>query len=378
MTDDEKYQKFIEHMDTPIWKFTDSVHKMPMITSFISPEEAEFLTGFPHHSKTLAEIADIKKMDITDLEAEVKVLCRRGLIFESIRGESVRYRLWTAAEMFRRVIFWNGLDVEPQKTLAHHVNRYFMDGWADQLKPYKHSGLRPIPIHETVKAPTEFRPYEDILQVVDHYSFYSVSHCPCRVRHKLDPDYVDSPFPSEVCLHFDELGRYCVENGLGREITKAETLEILKKSADAGLVHGVSNWQKNPDTICNCDLDYCLFFKPYHRLGHEKTHDRSNYVVKSTPESCSACGLCVKRCPMDAIQLKYHALATNRYKKAPEVRRDLCLGCGVCVHKCKTKSIVLERRPETEITEPPLSIREFVSDNYESVMAHRRGGADNH
>lgn len=371
MTDDEKYQKFIEHMDTPIWKFTDSEHKMPMITSFISPEEAEFLTGFPHRSKTLAEIAEIKEMDITDLEPKVKALCRKGLVFESIRGDSVRYRLWTAAEMFRRVIFWNGLDVEPQKTLAHHVNRYFMDGWIDQLKPYKHSGLRSIPIHATVKAPTGFMPYEDILQVVDQYSFYSVSHCPCRVRHKLDPDYVDSPFPSEVCLHFDELGRYCVENGLGREITKAETLEILKKSADAGLVHGISNWQKNPDTICNCDLDYCLFFKPFHRLGHERTHDRSNYTVKSTPETCRACGLCVKRCPMDAIQLKYHVSATNKYKKAPVIERDLCLGCGVCVHKCKTKSIMLERRHADEITEPPLNVREFVSDNFESVMAYK-------
>ena len=30
-------------------------------------------------------------------------------------------------------------------------------------------------------------------------------------------------------------------------------MEILKKAPDAGLVRGLSNWEKNPDTNCNCD-----------------------------------------------------------------------------------------------------------------------------
>ncbi len=65
----------------------------------------------------------------------------------------------------------------------------------------------------------------------------------------MDPDSVDSPFPIETCLHFDELGRYCVENDMGREITREETLGILKKAADAGLVHATANHQGNGDTI---------------------------------------------------------------------------------------------------------------------------------
>lgn len=65
----------------------------------------------------------------------------------------------------------------------------------------------------------------------------------------MDPDYLDSTKPSEVCLHFNKLGRYCVENGLGREITKEETIEILKMAADAGLVHGLQNHQDTPETL---------------------------------------------------------------------------------------------------------------------------------
>lgn len=46
MTDDEIYQRFIEYVSSAVYEFTESEHKMPMITSFIKPEEAQFLTGF--------------------------------------------------------------------------------------------------------------------------------------------------------------------------------------------------------------------------------------------------------------------------------------------------------------------------------------------
>ncbi|MBW1983391.1 MAG: hypothetical protein JRI53_01620 [Deltaproteobacteria bacterium] len=249
MTDQEIYQKFIDYMNNPVWEFTESEFKMPMITSFITPEEAEFLTGFPMRSSTLEEIAAIKEMEPAELAPKIKALCKKGLVYEGRRGDSVRYRLWSANEMFLRVPYWSGKGEEPTKSMAHQANKYYMDGWYDQHKPFPHPELRAMPINQTVEAGTQVLPFEDVLKIVENYEYYSVSHCPCKERHKLDPDYVESPFPTEVCLHFNELGRYCVENDLGREITKEETLEILKKAADAGLVHGISNMEENPDTL---------------------------------------------------------------------------------------------------------------------------------
>jgi NAD-dependent dihydropyrimidine dehydrogenase PreA subunit len=89
--------------------------------------------------------------------------------------------------------------------------------------------------------------------------------------------------------------------------------------------------------------------------------DQSNYQVEVTPETCKACGLCIRRCPMDAIQMKFSTQATNKFRKAVVVDTDLCVGCGVCVHKCKTKSITLTRREET--TQPPKTARELVTLN---------------
>jgi len=270
--------------------------------------------------------------------------------------------------MFLRVPYWPGTEEEPTKTMAHHASKYYMDGWYDQNKPTVHPGLRSIPIDTTVENPTALLPFEDILKVIDSYEYYTVSHCVCRVRHDLDPDYENSRYPREVCLHFDELGHYCVENGLGREITKEETLEILKKAAAAGLVHGVANHEDNPTTICNCDIDYCTFFKPYHQLGFEKSMDKSNYLVKATAETCKACGQCVRRCPMDALQLKFSPIATNKHRKTVEVDTDICIGCGVCVVKCKQKSIILERKEEQEITRPPKTAMDLAQINAMAIM----------
>ena len=94
--------------------------------------------------------------------------------------------------------------------------------------------------------------------------------------------------------------------------------------------------------------------------------DKSNYQVEVTPETCKACGLCIKRCPMDAIELKFSTNATNKFRKAVVVDADLCVGCGVCVHKCKPKAITLKRKEVT--ARPPKTAREAVMQNVAAVM----------
>jgi len=343
---------------------------MPMITSHITPEEAAFLTGFPLSPKTLEDIAQIKEMEPAELLPVIKALCNKALIYESIRGDSVHYSLFSTIEMFLRPFHVERAE-ESYKRMANSRNKYFMDGWHSQVKDFVHPGLRAIPINETVENKKTCLPFEDIVKVIDNYEFYSVSECACRTLHKHDPDFKESPFPQEVCLHFNEFGRYFVANGLGREITKEETLEILKKAADAGLVHGISDVElgEEPGVICNCDLEYCVFFKPFHQLGFDKSVHKSNYQVEVAPETCKACTLCVRRCPMDAIQLRFSTKSTNKFRKAVEVDTDLCIGCGVCVHKCKTKSITLKRKAEEAIAIPPKNAKEMAIRNVTAVLA---------
>jgi len=112
-------------------------------------------------------------------------------------------------------------------------------------------------------------------------------------------------------------------------------------------------------------------------LGFDKSVDKSNYVLEVVAyETCKACATCVRRCPMDAIQLKYSTKATNKFRKAVEVDEDLCIGCGVCVHKCKPKSIMLKRKEEDEITRPPKTKKDLITENVMAAIAAKQVQAE--
>ena len=97
MTDQEIYQSWIDHMtNNSGMKFTGNEHMMRMITSWVSPEEAAFTTGFPlFPPRTIEEIAEIKQMEIPELKEKIEALARKGMIYEAIQGDSVRYRMWS-------------------------------------------------------------------------------------------------------------------------------------------------------------------------------------------------------------------------------------------------------------------------------------------
>jgi NAD-dependent dihydropyrimidine dehydrogenase PreA subunit len=246
------------------------------------------------------------------------------------------------------------------KAMAPHLNRYLRDGLMDQLAPVRTKALRTIPIARTVEDPRRIMPYEDVMSIVESQDFLAVTKCACRQRKGVDPDSAECKHPVEVCLHFKGLAHYLVDNGIGREITKEEAKDILKVAADAGLVHAMSNRQKDVDTICNCCRCSCIFFESYHILKHQKSLDFSNYRLKINPGNCKACGLCVQHCPVQILSLEDSLLAKNKQGKAPTLTNpDLCLGCGVCVYKCPTQSLFLEPRPE--IQDPPQDAREWMT-----------------
>ncbi len=367
MSDGELYEQFIRWLDKAWWGLPESEHLMPAIKAFYSPEEAELLTDIPFSSRNLEELAEMKGMDPAELGKKLDALARKGAVWRSVKDGKVRYKLNDSFFTFMRGPFWGAKPDEATKALAPPLNKYFYDGFMEQFAHAHTKGLRTIPINKTVEDPRRILPYEDVVKYVDSQDYCTVSYCPCRQRKNLDPDSPDCKHPVEVCLHFGHLGHYIVENGLGREITKEETKEILKKAAESGLVHAISNWEKGADTICNCCKCCCLFFEAYHVLKHDKSHDVSNYRVRTTPETCKACGLCVERCPMEALRLEDSPEATNKKGKVAVLDPDRCIGCGVCVYKCPTKSLILERREE--IYHPPKDAREWMERWFEDKKA---------
>ena len=357
MNEEKIYSDFMQWLEGSWYGLPEPEHAIALVKARYSPEDAEFLTGVPYTPSSLEELARLKGIDAAAAEAKLDALARKGLVFNMVR-DGRKYFALNDIFMQVRTFGWPGRDDEASREIAVQGNKYWEKGFLSPWMRTTHVGLRVIPINEKVEDPRTFVPYEALSEIIDKFEYHTVSNCPCRHLKNLDPAYPDSKYPVEVCLHFDRLGRYIVEHGMGREITPAETREILKKSADAGLVHSISNQQDKPDTICNCDRDYCMWFTLRHKLGHSMSVSPSSYIAKNSAEKCAGCGLCVKRCPMNALSLMEVPGAQNETGKAAVLNEKDCIGCGVCAHKCKSGSLTLVQRPVT--TEPLKTGRDFA------------------
>jgi NAD-dependent dihydropyrimidine dehydrogenase PreA subunit len=376
MSEQEIYEGLVNWLKQSWAGLPEADELLPLIKATYTPEEASLLTEMPYSGMNLEALAEMKQMDPAVLMERMDGMAQKGLVFRIVKGDTVRYSLNDAFFADYRSSFWGGATDERARAIAPLANQYYYHGFWDHMWKDTHTkGLRALPIEGTIEDTRGVQPYEEVVKVLDQHDYFSVSICPCRHRKKLDPDFEDSTYPMEVCLHFGGLGRYINENGMGREITRQEAGEILHKSAKAGLVHGVANWQQAPDTICNCDPNDCLFFEAFHKLKHARGMSYSNYRVRIDRDTCIGCGLCVKRCPMDALQVedapeakdritvvaddeKGEKRLKNKKGKVSTVDPDLCIGCGVCVIKCPSQSMALERKEVLE--DPPRDVRDFA------------------
>ena len=376
MSDQEIYQRFIDWLKQSWWGLPEADELRPLIIATYTPEEASLLTGIPFSGRDLQELAEMKQMDPIELNHWLEELARKGLVFRIVSGDTVRYSLNDALFVYFRSSFWAGHTDERSKAIAPLVNQYYYHSFWDQYAHTHLKGLRVLPIQEVIEDSRQILPYEEVVKVLDSQDYFTVSICPCRHRKNIDPDFPNCKYPTEVCLHFGRLGHYIVENGLGREITREETEEILRQCAEVGLVHAVSNYQEGVDTLCNCCKCCCLMFEAFHKLKHTQAMSPSNYRVRTNPETCIGCGLCVRRCPMVAMRLEDLPEVKGRITTVPAkdkeggvelknkrgkvsvVNPDLCIGCGVCAYKCPPESLMLERS-ET-IQDTPKDGREYI------------------
>lgn len=383
--DSEIYKRFIDWMRQTWVQLPDADELMPMMMTLYTPDEAAFLTGMPFGGKSLEELATLKQMEPAKLEKKLDGLAKKGLVFRAVKGDTVRYSL-NDGFFIQRTTFWPGRTDAVSKAIAPISNQYFLHGFMDQYAYTEQKGLRVLPIEKTIENTKEIMPYEEVVKVLDVHDYFVVTTCPCKHKKNLDPDSPNCKYPTEVCLHFGRLGHYIVENDMGREITRKEAEDILRQSAELGLVHGISNSQEGMDTICNCCKCCCMWFESYYKLRHSTSFTPSNYRIHTNAETCIGCGLCVKRCPMEVLHLedlpqakgritvvpggngKERAELKNKGGKVSVANTDLCIGCGVCAYKCPAKSLILRRRDLVQ--HPPKTGRDYVI----QFMADRQAG----
>jgi len=360
------YVRLAAHLDKlPVpFPSTETGIELKILRNWFSPQQAQIalkMNGFPEPA---AAIAERLNMSSEDLEPVLAEMSRKGLIFRTTQPSSKGSQdpVWLYSLVSLAEGLWEfhmhsvtHAEVKDEIKMVNEYLEFFMDkGWF-KTKTTQH---RVIPISKSISTEMEIMQYDQAEAIIKSQTKIAVMPCVCRKHAEMLGQ--GCSHPSEVCLGFGTGAYYFLENGWGREISQEEALAILKVGMEAGLVLQPGNGQKTW-SICMCCSCACQLLRSLNRMAKPAEAVHTNFYAECNPDNCTACGICVERCPMEAIELKETA----------SVNTDRCIGCGVCVAACDFDAMTLQQKKEKNRYLPPKDIVEM-----QSRIAKERGKVD--
>ncbi len=322
---------------------TKSLLKILML--LFNPEEAEIALTFPYRNTPLEEAKKLYPEKGDNLERILDGMATGGTLFRDNKpGIGKRYRLFPSLVGWAETPFWHGKETQQARELAPLWKNYRKEGWSEEMARGMPL-MRVIPVETAVKDESAVLPFDLLGPLVESTKFQAVGHCPCRKIAKFTGN--GCGYSTENCLHFGSMGRYMVEHGLAREISKEETMQILKGADDEGLVHIIDNIEGHIHTICNCCGCCCAFLVPVNEHSGLEILSYSNYLAGVDAEECIGCGTCEERCPVQAITVG---------DEIAKVDHTVCLGCGVCVSGCDSDAIKLVQKEKIKPPPQPMEV----------------------
>ncbi len=308
----------------------------PMVRELFSPEEAAVAAAMPMKPAPASAIAKEIGKGENEMEAILEGMANKGLC-SSFTRDGIRY--YVAVPFVPGIFefqFMRGTRTEKDRRMARLIHDYkeAVDRTrGPQMLAFPAS--RVIPVGETIRSGTRIHPYSQVTSYPDRYEPISVSTCFCRHEGKLLDEKSDCGMPDEVCMQFGTGAQYIIERGLGRKVSKEDAKGILRKAAEAGLVHASLNTQEI-DFLCNCCSCHCMILKTALRQPKPGRAFYSGFQPRVSPDLCTSCEACVERCPSKACTMG---------DGVPNFDLDRCFGCGVCAIGCPVEAIVLEEKP---------------------------------
>lgn len=301
-------------------------------------------TNIPLKPVTIDELVQSGDMNQKYLADILEGLAARNLIYsgKTKTGEK-GYALHQAGFGFPQSFFWDGQKTAYTLKMSKLILKYFNRKVTEQAfgggntKAYRY-----IPVHRSLKPDIQaVLPHDYMDSVIDKAEQFAVAHCTCRVQADLMGRACNHPL--EVCLKFDEMAQYVIDQGLGREITREEAREIVSIAAKAGLVHFVDNAVDKVKHNCNCCGCACWNVGTIRRRKIPRDELMAVYFIRKTdPDLCAGCGECIDICPVDAIKLE---------DEMARVDENWCIGCGVCAAKCEFDALsIIYRSDQKEIS----------------------------
>jgi electron transport complex protein RnfB len=342
----DPYKRLAERLDALPNGYppTEDGAELRLLAKLFTPDEAELASQLRLTKETPEEVAARIGGEPKTLKKKLKAMSRKGLIDAGRIEQGLGFGLLPFAVGIYEYQA-GSMDAELARLFEDYYTQAF--GTATEARPAYH---RVIPVSETVKNDMEIRPYESAAEIIDHAKAWGVLDCICRVQKALIGEPCDHPI--DVCMVFNQRPGAFDGNPVIQAQTKEESLATLRRAAEAGLVHSVSNTQEDLTYICNCCTCSCGLLRGIAEWGIADVVASSPFVNVVDESLCVGCEDCIEHCQFSALSLR---------PEDPfiQIDKNRCVGCGVCVPFCPEGALVLVRRPEEEITPPPVSMDDW-------------------
>lgn len=330
---EDVYEALAAHLDSLPAGFarTDSGVEIRILQRLFTREDAELavhLTLIPEEARVIARRA---RIPASEAASRLEEMDEKGLIMRMQQNdEPPRYMAlqWVLG-------FWESQVNRLNPELVEDALEYERD-YIQPAQWRKAPQMRTIPVQKSIKVDNHVMPYEIAEEIARAKTGFAVLNCICRQAMRILGQGCEKP--EESCLCFDLAADYVVDSGRGRRIDLKETLEILHQADKAGLVLQPDN-AKDPLFMCTCCGCCCGILRTLKRDPRPGKVASSPFLACFDVSKCNGCGLCTKRCPMEAIQLS---------EKKAVLNTDRCIGCGLCVSTCPTAALSLVRKPRSE------------------------------
>ena len=212
------------------------------------------------------------------------------------------------------------------------ANRYiFRNRWGGKI----------IPLNLNFETETKFLPSQEVLALLSRSKVTGISTCYCRDTQRKHSSAPNCNHPINTCIHigFGKSLReipYKSENLV--KVTKSEIRHLLEECDQRGLVHQIIFFP-NPSfyyVVCNCCPCCCVVMNKFLKGGSPQMI-KSDFIAETNLDMCSDCGICSKWCYFGARIYKHGSLI---------LKPENCFGCGICISKCPENAISL--RPKSQ------------------------------
>lgn len=319
---------------------------LALLRKLYTETEAMIGSQFPLMPLTLEKIATMTNMEIEELKPIMDRMAHKGLVIDIPRKNSFYYMLAPVVVGFFEYTFMRtGSDLD-LKELAVLFESYFKGDEVMKVIAGMDTRVMRTLIYEhviPVAVETEVINYERASELIRESGGGAITMCACR--HEAEHLGKACDAPTDVCTSLGGAAEWIIRKGLGRPATVDELLEVLDRTSTLGLVHLCDNVMNKPTYICHCCGCCCKILSNINKKNIYGTHP-SNFYPTLNEDDCIHCGLCAKKCPIDAIEMK-----EADDGQIPEILIDRCIGCGVCANACPKDALPMVQR--SQIYLPP-------------------------